>query len=200
MRFFSAPGRVIASPRKRFAATLLALMLVGSPAVATSANATSASSISQANQPSHALTARDAASSTDWRINIVRGSDINLVATQSRVPIQIRNDYDTDIRVLIWSQPSNLRVTMPKAIAFTAPANTTSNATIPVEAIANGEVRLNVWLTSFSGVRLGHPEVLNMSVQRDIEGSILIGFFLVVGTLGFMGARRMMRRRAEVSQ
>lgn len=136
---------------------------------------------------------------TDFRIQIIRGSNINLVSTQSRVPIQIRNQYDTDVKVLIWSRPSNLRVTMPKAIAFTAPANTTSNATIPVEAIANGEVRLNVWLTSFSGVPIGHPTVLNMTVQRDIEGSILIGFFAVVGTLGFIGGRRMMRRRREVT-
>lgn len=191
MRFFSGLGTKIASPRKRFVATSLALLLTAAPIAATSANAT---------QPLSAVAVHSTASATDWRIHIVRGSDINLVATASRVPIQIRNDYDTDIRVLIWSQPSNLRVTMPKAIAFTAPANTTSNATIPVQAIANGEVRLNVWLTSFSGVRLGHPEVLNMSVQRDIEGSILIGFFVVVGTLGFMGARRMMRRRAEGSQ
>jgi len=186
MRFFSGRNGLNLAPRKRIVAALLAILLVAAPTFATSANAAG-------------LTVKTAASAIDWRISIVRGSDINLVATQSRVPIQIRNDYDTDIRVLIWSQPSNLRVTMPKAISFTAPANTTSNATIPVEAIANGEVRLNVWLTSFSGVRLGHPEVLNMSVQRDIEGSILIGFFLVVGTLGFMGARRMMRRRAEAN-
>lgn len=143
--------------------------------------------------------ARSTNSATDFRIEIVRGSNINLVSTQSRVPIQIRNNYDTDIKVLIWARPSNARIAMPKAIAFTAPANTTSNATIPVEAIANGEVRLNVWLTSFSGVPIGHPTVLNMTVQRDIEGSILIGFFVVVGTLGFIGGRRMLKRRREVN-
>jgi hypothetical protein len=192
MTFFSGRGTKNASPRKRFVATSLALLLALAPAVTGSADASETA-------PLREVSVHNTASATDWRIHIVRGSDINLVATASRVPIQIRNDYDTDIRVLIWSQPSNLRVTMPKAIAFTAPANTTSNATIPVQAIANGEVRLNVWLTSFSGVRLGHPEVLNMSVQRDIEGSILIGFFVVVGTLGFMGARRMMRRRAEAN-
>ena len=192
MTFFSGRGTKNASPRKRYVATSLALLLALAPAVTGSANASEVA-------PLREVSVHNTASATDWRIHIVRGSDINLVATASRVPIQIRNDYDTDIRVLIWSQPSNLRVTMPKAIAFTAPANTTSNATIPVQAIANGEVRLNVWLTSFSGVRLGHPEVLNMSVQRDIEGSILIGFFVVVGTLGFMGARRMMRRRAEAN-
>jgi hypothetical protein len=173
-------------------ATALSLGLAFMPSLATSA---SASTFANA-----VITdARTANSATDFRIEIVRGSNINLVSTQSRVPIQIRNNYDTDVKVLIWARPSNARIAMPKAIAFTAPANTTSNATIPVEAIANGEVRLNVWLTSFSGVPIGHPTVLNMTVQRDIEGSILIGFFAVVGTLGFIGGRRMLKRRREVN-
>ena len=141
---------------------------------------------------------KDSSSTTDFDIKIVKGSNINLVATASRVPVQIRNNYDSDIRVLVWSRPSNLRVTMPKTVAFTAPANTTSNVMIPVEAIANGEVRLNVWLTSFSGVPIGHPAVLNMTVQREVEGSLLVGFAAVVIGLGVIGARRMMKRRKVV--
>lgn len=170
------------------------------PTLASAASASTSTNITNATETRAAITdARTANSATDFRIEIVRGSNINLVSTQSRVPIQIRNNYDTDVKVLIWARPSNARIAMPKAIAFTAPANTTSNATIPVEAIANGEVRLNVWLTSFSGVPIGHPTVLNMTVQRDIEGSILIGFFAVVGTLGFIGGRRMLKRRSEVN-
>jgi len=189
MRFVSGRRAPRALPISRLLATALALLLaaIGSGAGVASANQAKLSPLTV----SHA---------TDWRIHIVRGSNINLVSTASRVPVQIRNDYDTDIRVLIWSRPSNLRITMPKAIAFTAPANTTSNATIPVEAIANGEVRLNVWLTSFSGVQIGRPTVLNMSVERDIEGSIVIGFFVVVGALGYIGGRRMILRKRQGAQ
>ena len=161
-------------------------------------SAASASPIESVTKPASiqaAVTARSANTVTDFDIKIVKGSNINLVATASRVPVQIRNNYDSDIRVLVWTRPSNLRVTMPKTVAFTAPANTTSNVMIPVEAIANGEVRLNVWLTTFSGVPLGHPAVLSMSVQREVEGSLLVGFALVIVTLGVVGARRMMKRR-----
>jgi hypothetical protein len=84
---------------------------------------------------------------------------------------------------------------MPKVFEFTAAANTTSNAAIPVEAIANGEVRLNVWLTSFSGVKIGKSINLEMTVQRDVESSILIGFFVVVGALGVIGTNRMLKRK-----
>jgi len=131
----------------------------------------------------------------EFEISIVPGSHINLVSSASRVPIQIRNDYDTDIRIFIWVLPSNLSVKMPKVFEFTAAANTTSNAAIPVEAIANGEVRLNVWLTSFSGVKIGKSTNLEMTVQRDVESSILIGFFVVVGALGVIGTNRMIKRK-----
>lgn len=143
------------------------------------------------------IAAQTVASQTlpEFEISIVPGSHINLVSSASRVPIQIRNDYDTDIRIFIWVRPSNLSVKMPKVFEFTAAANTTSNAAIPVEAIANGEVRLNVWLTSFSGVKIGKSTNLEMTVQRDVEGSILIAFFLVVGALGVIGTNRMLKRK-----
>ena len=131
----------------------------------------------------------------EFEISIVPGSHINLVSSASRVPIQIRNGYDTDIRIFIWVRPSNLSVKMPKVFEYTAAANTTSNAAIPVEAIANGEVRLNVWLTSFSGVKIGKSTNLEMTVQRDVESSILIGFFVVVGALGVIGTNRMLKRK-----
>jgi len=131
----------------------------------------------------------------EFEISIVPGSHINLVSSASRVPIQIRNGYDTDIRIFIWVRPSNLSVKMPKVFEYTAAANTTSNAAIPVEAIANGEVRLNVWLTSFSGVKIGKSTNLEMTVQRDVESSILIGFFVVVGALGVIGTNRMIKRK-----
>ena len=131
----------------------------------------------------------------EFEISIVPGSHINLVSSASRVPIQIRNDYDTDIRIFIWVRPSNLSVKMPKVFEYTAAANTTSNAAIPVEAIANGEVRLNVWLTSFSGVKIGKSTNLEMTVQRDVESSILIAFFVVVGALGVIGTNRMLKRK-----
>ena len=186
MRFVSGRRAPKALSISRLLATALALLLAGIG---------SGAGVASANQAK--LSPLTVSHSTDWRIHIVRGSNINLVSTASRVPVQIRNDYDTDMRVLIWSRPSNLRVAMPKAIEFTAPAKTTSNATIPVEAIANGEVRLNLWLTSFSGVPIGRPTVLTMSVERDIEGSVLIGFFVVVGALGYIGGRRMILRKRE---
>ncbi len=174
------------------AVATITLALAGTAVAGGSASASN----SFKNAPS-ALTSNQSpiTSLPDFEISIVPGSHINLVSTASRVPIQIRNNYDTDIRIFIWVRPSNLRVKMPKVFEFTAPAATTSNAAIPVEAIANGEVRLNVWLTSFSGVKIGKTTKLEMSVQRDVEGSVLIAFFVVITALGAIGTSRMLKRK-----
>ena len=164
------------------AASAVLLVSCALPAVAASVPKIAAQPVASQNLP-------------EFEISIVPGSHINLVSSASRVPIQIRNDYDTDIRIFIWVRPSNLSVKMPKVFEFTAAANTTSNAAIPVEAIANGEVRLNVWLTSFSGVKIGKSTNLEMTVQRDVESSILIAFFVVVGALGVIGTNRMLKRK-----
>jgi hypothetical protein len=159
-------------------------LLVGSVGPATAAST-----------PSINVVGSKPSSLPEFGISIVPGSQINLVSTASRVPIQIRNDYDTDIRIFIWVRPSNLSIKMPRIFEFTAPASTTSNAAIPVEAIANGNVSLQVWLTSFSGVKIGKRTNIDMTVQRDVEGSILFAFFVVVGTLGVIGTSRMLKRK-----
>ena len=127
--------------------------------------------------PKIATTTAVSQSLPEFEISIVPGSHINLVSSASRVPIQIRNDYDTDIRIFIWVRPSNLSVKMPKVFEYTAAANTTSNAAIPVEAIANGEVRLNVWLTSFSGVKIGKSTNLAHRLSRTDRGELLLDIF-----------------------
>jgi len=128
-------------------------------------------------------------------VSIVPGSSINLVSAQSRVPIPVRNDYDTEVRVFLWAQPGALWIDMPKATQVVVPANTTVNATVPIKAISNGDVELRVYLTSFSGVRIGQAVWIHMHVERDFEPVMLLAFGSIVSALGFIGARRMLRRR-----
>lgn len=140
-----------------------------------------------------------ASASESFDIKIIKGSHINLVSQQSRVPILIQNNYDTDVRVLIHVKTSNLRVRLPETTSVVVPANSTVNATVPVQAVANGNVDLYVWLTSFSGKRLGETKTISMTVIGDAElialGSMgfLVAILLVAGTL------RMLRRRKRTS-
>jgi hypothetical protein len=134
-----------------------------------------------------------------YDVQIVKGSQINLVSQDSRVPILIRNNYNTEVRVLIHVATSNLRVRLPKVTAVTVPANSTINTTVPVQAVANGDVTLYVWLTSFSGVRIGENSAVEMHVLGNFEAIAIGSLVGIVALLLVVGTVRMLRRRKVVA-
>ena len=179
--------------------SVLALALlpatVAAPASAAQASSASAqySSASAVASLESVQSQRDALPSNGVRI--VPGSKINLVSSQSRVPISIRNDYGVEVRVFLWAKPVALWLEMPQTTEVTIPANTTINATVPITAIANGNAEVRVYLTSFSGVRIGPTVWLLLQVERDVEPAILVTFSAIVVVLGVIGGRRMLARR-----
>lgn len=136
-----------------------------------------------------------ATANANFDVEIIKGSHVNLVSQQSRVPVLIRNNYDTEVRVLVHVSTSNLRVRLPHTTLVTLPPNSTVNATVPVQAVANGNVELYVWLTSFSGVRLGDNQTIDMTVIGDAELIAVGSLGGVVGILLVVGVLRMVRRR-----
>ena len=133
-------------------------------------------------------------------VYIVPGSKINLVSSESRFPIQVRNDYGSEVRVLVWVHPTVLWLTTPEAVEVVVPANTTVNAKVPVTALSAGKAVVEVRLTSFSGVPIGGPVYKYFTVQPGVEPVILGAFVITVGALGWVGARRMLNRsRGEKS-
>jgi hypothetical protein len=163
-----------------------------------------AASIFSAN-PAHANVAASAPKSsipTDIpSIHIVPGSVINLVSSESKVPVRIQNDFDSEIRVHVHMLPSNPRVTVPNAVEVVVPASSGMNAQVPVKAIGNGKVFLIVWLTTFSGIRLTPNSNLQMNVNAEIEAAMLIVFASLVvslGTVGVLRTRSKLRRKAKL--
>jgi hypothetical protein len=134
-------------------------------------------------------------------IRIVPGSVINLVSAESKVPVRIQNDFDSDIRVHVHMKPSNPRVSVPQAVEVIVPASSGVNAQVPVKAIGNGKVFLIVWLTTFSGIRLGPNSNLQMNVNAGIETAMLIVFASLIVALGTVGVlRTRSKRRLKASR
>lgn len=132
-------------------------------------------------------------------VRIVPGSVINLVSSESKVPVRIQNSFDSEIRVHVHMLPSNPRVTVPNAVEVVVPANSGINAQVPVKAIGNGKVFLIVWLTTFSGLRLTENAHLQMNVNAGIETTMLIVFGVLVvglGAVGILRTRRKLRQKA----
>lgn len=130
-------------------------------------------------------------------VHIIAGSDINLLASDARIPVRVKNDFNTDLRVHVHAVASNGRLTIPAPVEITVPANTAVNAQIPVKAIGSGEVNLSVWLETFSGLRIGDEVQVQVNVNADAENAILIGFTAIICVLGTLGLVRTLRKRRE---
>jgi hypothetical protein len=129
-------------------------------------------------------------------ISIVKGSNINLVSRESSFPVPVTNTLPGEVRVIV-----NLRSISPKivvqdsTIQLTIPAGTTMNAQFPIRAIGSGEVVMVAWLTSLSGIELGKPVPIRLTVNPDIETAAIVLFLSFVAVLVVIGTIRTVRRR-----
>jgi hypothetical protein len=135
-------------------------------------------------------------------VYIVPGSDINLLARTSNVPVQIKNAFDSDVRVFLYSKPTNPRIVVARVVEVEIPGGTSVTAKVPVEAVANGVVVLRVWLTTFSGVKIGKESLLQINVNADVELALLLSFgggVLVLLSFGVARTVSKSRRKLEVT-
>lgn len=130
-----------------------------------------------------------------FAIKILSGSTIHLVSRSSKLPISIQNNYPVEIRVQVHVAANSLNALFPSVVEVTVPANTTYVAQVPVTAIADGTVGLKAWLTTFSGLSMGNPVDLNLTVNAEVEESLIGAFLLVVVGLLTAGVIRTIRKR-----
>ncbi|CAB4946008.1 unannotated protein [freshwater metagenome] len=143
--------------------------------------------------------AAPALAADSYDIKIVNASDINMVAKDSRLPIIIRNDYDSEARVLVHVIANNSKVTAPEATPAVVPGFSTYTAKVPVTAISSGDVELEVWLTSMNGVRLTENVKLNMHINSSLEVFLIGGLATLVVLLGSVGVVRTLRKKSRAS-
>lgn len=135
---------------------------------------------------------------TDYpRVHFVPGSSINLLSSESNIPVRIQNDYSEDVVVHLHAIATNGRLVIPAAIEVKIPGRTTVTAKLPVKATGVGKVDLVVWLESFSGVRLNEQAFIKVNVNADAETNIIVAFTAIVSVLGTLGLVRTMRKRRE---
>lgn len=135
---------------------------------------------------------------TDFpRVHFVPGSSINLLSSESNIPVRIENDYAEDVVVHLHAIATNGRLVIPAAIEVKIPGRTTITAKLPVKATGVGKVDLVVWLESFSGVRLNEQAFIKVNVNADAETNIIVAFTAIVSVLGTLGLVRTLRKRRE---
>jgi hypothetical protein len=129
-------------------------------------------------------------------VDIVSGSEINLVSREATLPVVVTNTYEGRARVLVHmiSASPKLQV-VNKVVQLSIPAGETMNAQFPVSAIGSGEVTMITWLTSLSGVEIGPRVSIKLRVYPDIENVAIVLFLGLVAALTVVGVIRTMRKR-----
>ena len=139
-----------------------------------------------------------AAASAD--VEIVPGSDINLVARDTNIPITVRNTTDADIEVQVVGESTSFRLEILESALVTIPAQSSLLAELPVRAIANGPVEIRVWL-EVDGERVSDDTVIGVNVNYDVELFLLVSFAVAMFALMIVGiirtTLRLRRRQSE---
>ena len=176
-------------------ASACALALAASLSLGVGASTAATPSPAPTTQPNAQPSTQPAAPELAPGVYVLRGSAINLVSRESKIPIAIRNTFDSDVRVHVHVSASNPRVIVPSAVEVAIPAGTTVTAQVPVKAVAQGKVFLIVSVSTFSGIRLTKDSYIQMNVEPDVELALIAAFVAVVLALGGVGAVRTIKRR-----
>lgn len=132
-------------------------------------------------------------------VDIPQASTIQLLSANADLPFSVRNDLPWPVNVRLAVSPADTRLEVESPRAATVQAGTTTRIRVPVSArVGSGEVRLGLELSSPTGVTIGQPETVRVSVRAEWETIGLIVFGgLIVLLLGLGTIRTVVRRRRE---
>ena len=130
-------------------------------------------------------------------VEIVPGSDINLVARDANIPITVRNTTDEAIQVQVLGESTSFRLEILEPASATIPAQSSQIAELPVRAIANGPVEIRVWL-EVGGEKVSEDTTIAVNVNYDVELFLLVSFAVAMFALMIVGViRTTMRLRSR---
>ena len=134
-------------------------------------------------------------------VRIERGSDRVLLARSTGLRVSVSNALDLAIVVRVSAVPRSPILRAEGPVDLTVEPNATASAYIPVEAIANGEVRVLTSLSSVSGIAVD-SDYANITVRAEWEGIGTLVFVLLLVGIFVAGIIRLilLRRKARVRE
>jgi Family of unknown function (DUF6049) len=130
-------------------------------------------------------------------VRLAPSSDIRLLGDSESIRIAVINDLDQPVtaHIQVRSLSPNLTVEEPHVTLKIEP-NYQRTASVPVQAISNGEVQLAIGLTTKTRVPVGKTTLVPATVQAGWEGPFtLIAGILVVLVFAAGILRTVLRRR-----
>lgn len=123
-------------------------------------------------------------------VEIVPGSNINLVARDSRIPVTVKNNTDETVTVVVKGVATSFRLEVLDSAEVLIPPQSSALAELPVTAIANGPVQIAVWVEQKSGERLGEDVIVDINVAYDVELFLLVSLAVAMFALIIIGVIR----------
>ncbi|GAA1490783.1 DUF6049 family protein [Brachybacterium sacelli] len=143
--------------------------------------------------------ARSAALAEDLegKIEVVPASGYNLISDSVGVPITISNGLDSPITVHTEVSSDRPLVQIGEHGAVEVPARGQVDATVPVDAVANGTVTLTTVLTTEDGKTLTEPVEVPLTVNPAWENWTTLVLVIAMGVLVVVGVARARRTGAS---
>ncbi|HEX7835349.1 MAG TPA: DUF6049 family protein [Pseudolysinimonas sp.] len=130
-------------------------------------------------------------------VQIAEGSDLLLLSDVSSLRMQVSNALPVAVTVYLSVRPLRpILHVKDSLVEVTIEPDSTSNTTVPVESIANGDVTVRAELRGANGAKLGHVRFVKVILQAGWEtAGTLIAASLVVAVFGIGIVRVILRRR-----
>ena len=123
-------------------------------------------------------------------VEIVPGSNINLVARDTRIPVTVKNNTDEAVTVIVKGKSTSFRLEVLEPDEVLIPPQSSALAELPVRAIANGPVEIAVWVEQKSGEIVGDEVLIEINVAYDVELFFLVLVGVAMFTLIIVGIIR----------
>ncbi|MDO5662297.1 MAG: DUF6049 family protein, partial [Brachybacterium sp.] len=162
----------------------------------------SATSIHWRDRPDEVTRRADAANTAiadlDEAISLSTSASFNLVANASEVPVTVSNQLDSRVTLELRASTDSHIVRVPEeTITVEVPARSQTEALVPVEAIANGQVQLTVSVHGPDGVELAAPRDVELSVNPAWENWTTLVIVIAMGLLVVIGVLRARRHTSD---
>jgi hypothetical protein len=141
---------------------------------------------------------RAEADSADFRssVRIEEGSAFTVLSDRTELPITIRNDLRSTVRVQLAIQPQRAIVGVETPlIDVVIGAESVQNVRIPITALASGTAPLLLRLQSVSGDPIGDPVELMVTIRAGWENVITGVLAALIGIVFAVGIYRAIQRR-----
>ena len=134
------------------------------------------------------------------QIQVEAGSTVNLIYRSGEIPITIESGLDVDATVTVLLRPQDPRLRVDESVEAVLPAGRLTTVRIPVTAVANGNVDVDVLVLSGpDGEPVAHTSSFGVRVRADWEGTgtAIVAGLLVIGFV--LGLVRTIRKGPRFS-